>query len=212
MEWRHAFGGTYELEPGYAPRSKLPHPGGTIPHVLNPDGTGYWPSAETAQGQLLPAIENAHQLVQRWDDSPTPAGFAPCPELSGLGSSVWAERLKGSAMHEQGLAERIRESIHATLWLQHHAPPPLIFDEPAAGTAVELSGMGAPLGFVVGACPIDVSVRARDGACSAPRPRLRSVHLDADERTVRVCWGFGHRFEVDRSPHWIHAEHRRAAA
>ncbi len=212
LQWQGAFGGSYELAPGYDLQTKMPHPGGTIPHLLNPLGVGYHPSAEAAQGQLLPSIEDPQNLLRRWDDSPTPVGFAPCPELVALGSAVWAERLKDSRMGEQGLAEQIRESIHATLWLQHHASPPLIFDELTAGDNVELSGMGAPFGFAVPACPSQVSLQAGDGATSELRPRLRSVHLDVDERTVRACWGCGHRYSVERPPHWIHAEEVRVAA
>jgi hypothetical protein len=190
----------------------MPHPGGTIAHPLNPSGVGYASSADDALGQLLPAIEDPAQLLKAWDDSPAPACFAPCSELVALRASVWAERLKQSRVDELGVADQIREAIHATLWLQHHAPPPLIFDELAPGTAIELDGVGEPMRLTVADCPVHVAVCGRDGALAAPRPRLRSVHLDADDRTARICWGFGHRFEVDRPPHWIHAEQGRAAA
>jgi hypothetical protein len=212
LEWQGAFGGTYQLAPGYDLQTHMPHPGGTIPHLLNPVGLGYQPSAEAAEGQLLPFIEDPQNLVRRWDDSPTPVGFTPCPELVALRAAVWAERLKGSRMGEQGLAEQIRESIHATLWLQHHASPPLIFDELSAGDSIELSGMGDPFRLVVPPCPSLVSLQAGDGATTPLRPRLRSLHLDVEARTVRVSWGCGHRYQVERPPHWIHAEQARAAA
>lgn len=43
----------------------------------NPAGTGYALSRERIEGLKLPNIEYPDQLVRKWDDRPTPAGFGP---------------------------------------------------------------------------------------------------------------------------------------
>lgn len=50
----------------------------------NPYGKGYVTLPNEVAGTPLPNIEDPDGLIRKWDDKPTPAGFAPLPRTSAL--------------------------------------------------------------------------------------------------------------------------------
>jgi len=196
LSFARAFGGGYALPPGLMPGTDLPHPGLRVGYPLNKHGIGYYPDERAAIGGLLPSIERPDQLVRHWNDSPDPAGFTPCPDLA-----AW--RLKDTIPAKGQEDDEVSE-LCRVLRMQHHAPPPLIFDDVRAGTPIELHGLsGAPLRFVVPPSPARVSTVGARKVETEVRPRLRALHVDADRRAVRVV--FAHTFHHDpkRPPRWI---------
>lgn len=58
--------------------------GHMAPYGPNPRGRGYFLDEQSAEGQLLPNIEDPNQLVARFDDRPTPPGVGYYPEMGTL--------------------------------------------------------------------------------------------------------------------------------
>ncbi len=199
--WERAFGGTAMVPPHRADGG-LPHPGGAIPYVLNPTGLGLClehmpvPIAGTA----LPNIENPAALLASPSDVPRPHGITPCPEIFGLRMT---EGARPNMPNKWSLAEAAFMSS-APLRALHHAPAALIFETPlAVGTVLALSGHGAdPVRTAVPPCP--AQAQTRSGRQTTPlEPRVRSVHLDADARQLRVTWSYGRTYHPRRAPQWI---------
>jgi hypothetical protein len=128
-------------------------------------------------------------------DTPTPAGLAPCPELPAL---------RSHALAAQAGAEDVTAALERMLRLQHHAPGALVFDEPVEpGAAIELTGFGpATIRTRVPASPLGVFLRSRGDEPVAP-PRVRSIHIDADRRQLRVTWGHFRRYDTRRAPRFV---------
>jgi hypothetical protein len=208
LGFERAFGGGYDLPPGLLPGTDLPHPGLRVAYPLNAAGIGYYPNEQTAAGSPLPNVERPDQLLRRWNDTPEPAGFTPCPDLA-----AWRMKDQSAGKVQRGAAlGSPAEAFDGALRLYHHAPPPLVFDDVPQGTPVELSGLGErPIRFVVPSAPARVT--ARTGKASASiSPRLRALHVDADRRAVRLV--FGHMFHYDprRAPDWIRVHAAEGAA
>lgn len=49
--------------------------GTEISHSINPDGCGFYISANQAEGKPLPNLERSDSLIQKWSDQPRPACF-----------------------------------------------------------------------------------------------------------------------------------------
>lgn len=58
--------------------------GQMAPYGPNPRGRGYFLDEQSAEGQLLPNIEDPNALVKRFDDQPTPVGIGYYPENGSL--------------------------------------------------------------------------------------------------------------------------------
>lgn len=198
LSWALAFGGSYELLPGMDPVRKLPHPGGPIPYVLNPGGTGFYPNERAAQGNALPNIERRETAVSGWMDLPRPAGFAPCPELVGLRAP------------EAGPTGPDDPQWHfrSLLRFVHHAPGDLIFESLAPGTAVRVAGLGGgPVGFEVPRSPVNVTT-VRGKALEVVGFRVRSVHASTMDGAVLVDYAHAFGFGRGGAPSWVRVETR----
>jgi hypothetical protein len=195
LSWAHAFGGSYTLPPGTLPGTDLPHPGGTIAFPLNEVGTGFYPDEPRAVDQPLPRVERADQLVRRWDDRPEPGGLAPCPGHGAL-------RLSHLARTAGATGQREVDRVAATLSILHHAPPRLILHDVRAGTPVMLAGVGTDVRFLVPESPVVMVLRTGRSREPVP-PRLRGVHIDADQRIVRIVYGHMFHYSPIRPPSWI---------
>jgi hypothetical protein len=207
LSWERAFGGGYLVPPGLAPGSGLPHPGMDVRYPLNPSGIGFYEDKQAAADKPLPDIERPDQLIRRWDDRPTPAGFSPCPELNGLRFPVryngrGRDLAKGSTASDPREA-MIEDAPAMTLRMQHHAPGDLVFSLLTPGTAVALVGLGrAPVSFRVPPSPISVRTR-RLRQDEIVAPRLRSLHIDADRRTLSVVYDHAFRYDPAKPPSWV---------
>lgn len=172
LDVRQAFGGAYTLPPGPDPATRLPQPGGRVEYALNPAGVGFHPDASAAAGQCLPRVERVEDRVTSWRDQPVPAVMTPCPDLAAL-------RLRGSG------ADAANE-VAPLFRLMHHAPADMIFAGLGAASELELVGVGgSPIRLAIGPSPVDVSAHWGRHAEQLPA-RVRSVHIDADARTVRT--------------------------
>jgi hypothetical protein len=202
LSFERAFGGGYDLPPGLLPGTDLPHPGLRVAYPLNPRGVGYYADEKSALGALLPSVERPDQLVRAWNDTPDPAGFSPCPELGALRMTP---EVHAAAKLAGGAADTSSVSTAATyaLRLYHHAPPLLIFGDLLPGTLVELAGAGTgPVRFVVPMSPAKISVRARKQDTEI-QPRLRSLHVDAERRVVRIIHAHSFHYDPRLAPSWI---------
>lgn len=197
LSWALAFGGTYELVPGLDPVRKLPHPGGPIPYMLNPGGTGFYPNERAAEGKALPSIETREGAVGLWSDTPRPVGFAPCPELVGL-------RAPETAPSDPDEPDW---HFRALLRFLHHAPGELIFAEMVPETVVRLVGVGGPVSFEVPRSPVVVST-VRGNTVEPVGFRMRSVHVSTGDGAVLVDYAHAFRFARGTAPSWVRVEAR----
>ncbi len=204
MGWDLAFGGAFDLPPGTVPGTDVPHPGGRVAYVLNEDGAGFYPDEERALGRPLPRIERADALVQGWSDRPEPGGLAPCPQLVALRLFHLARSREGSPPAEPQDPPRI--DLDAAFLVQHHAPPRLVFRDLRAGAPVRLRGLdGGPVAFEIPESPIEVRTKRRGDPVP---PLLRSVHVDAERRLVRVTHAHPFVYAPDTAPAWIRVTRR----
>jgi len=202
LSWTHAFGGTAKIEAGYFPGTELPHPGGAVPYPFNPVGTGFYLSAELAMGQPLPQIEHPQQLVKTPAERPIPAGCAPCPRLPQLRIPDAEAELPVDPLSLR--PDDLLRALDASLRGKHHAPGPLILDRLEKGTPVSIRGAGEGfMRFNVPPPPLQVTAVLARGPSLKPRPRLRSLHVDADRRLVRLVWGYLFRYAPPNSPRLV---------
>jgi hypothetical protein len=205
--WERAFGGGYVVPPGIMPGSGLPHPGVHVLHPLNRFGVGFYPDKAAAVDQILPSIERPEQLLRRWTDQPTPAGFSSCPDLGALRlprrNGGHGPDLVGGSTASDPTEAMIEDAPLVALRTQHHAPGELIFDKVSVGTVVLLAGLGASaLRVEVPTSPIRVRTRRRRQEEVVPA-RLRSLHIDADTTKLVVAYGHTFRYDPEDPPPWI---------
>jgi hypothetical protein len=196
LSWGLAFGGSYQEPPGLDAHSGLPHPGGTVAYPLNPAGIGFYATEKQAVDRPLPRIERTDQLVRQWSDRPLPGGLAPCPMNPALRLIPLDSPEGGDPAIADALFER-------ALRVQHHAPIATLARRIDSGTEVRLTGAGArPLRFVTPTSPLRVRSRTRRDTAWV-QPRIRSVHVDADDETVAVVFGHMQHYAPERAPEWI---------
>lgn len=192
LSWSLAFGGSVEIPPGPAGPEGLPHPGGRYEFPLNPGGKGLVLDESKAEGVALPNIESPGAMMKEPMDRPKPAGFAPCPDLSGL--RIPAE------ISEDFLGD-FDKALRLTLRMHHSAPGDLVFEGLVPGTEVELKGVGErPVVFGLPASPVRVGVRKGKKATELPAG-IRGVHVSGEDGAVLVC--FGHQFSYEEAPSWV---------
>lgn len=204
LSWRHAFGGQIEVAPGYD-EGGLPQPGGVRPYHLNPGGMGYYADAQRAVDRPLPLIERAEMLSTEPAARPVPGGLAPCPELPALRMLAFAEQLATRP------SPSLRDMLDRALWVQHHASGDWMLPDLSPGELVTLDGLGAdPIKVVVPPAPTRVSIghgRSRHDLA----PAIRSLHIDAEARVLRIVYGHAGPYAPSRPPRRIVVDDRRAA-
>lgn len=203
LSFARAFGGSFELSPGVDARNGLPHPGGRVSYPLNGEGLGFYRDKASARLAPLPNIELAGQLITRWDDRPVPGGFAPCPKLVGLRLRTPALMSLLQQASPTTKDEHAAFSAMAAMNVLHHAPGPLILGSLAAGTPIHLEGLGRRSFRFEVSLP-EASVHLRQGRKRTSVPwALRSLHIDADQETVRCVFAHAFRYDPANTPSWI---------
>lgn len=198
LSWSRAFGGSYELAPGLDPHTRRPHPGGLVPHPLNPSGTGFYRDERAAEGQPLPSIEWRDAGIATWSDQPRPAGLAPCPELLGLRAP------DGPPAGPEDPEWHLRTALR----FLHHAPGELVFSDLAPGTPVRLSGVGeSSIAFEIPGSPVAVAT-VRGKSVETVGFRVRSVHISRPDGAVLVDFAHAFGFAAGEAPSWIRVEPR----
>lgn len=169
LDWALAYGGKVHVPAGVHPGSTLPHPAHDVPHMFNPEGTGYVMTADQADGVALPRVELLDQQVSSPADQPIPGGLTP---YVGMGSMRRGNRL--DARFQLG-----RDCHKSPFFPNHAAPFYLVFDELSPGLDLTLQGMkGGVLSLKIPAPRASVEWHA---ATPFKRgTRLRGVHIDAD--------------------------------
>ncbi|HVY45389.1 MAG TPA: DUF2169 domain-containing protein, partial [Minicystis sp.] len=179
MTWEHAFGGAAKRP------ARIQEIGGKetfIPEYVdayptNPDGMGYYFEERHAENQPLPLLEDATQLVTRWNDRPDPLSFAPYAARGALRALA--------SVDEHGKIDFNRAGR-----LTHRTAPRLVFEAAPPGTRISLSGMradGQILAFRVPENPAAVEV---DIAERTKRLELKldAVDIDAVRGDVRLVY------------------------
>jgi hypothetical protein len=109
---------------------KSPGPMGEVAWPHNPDGCGFYQTAEEAVGKNLPNIEWANlPPLRSWQDRPDPAGWGPYPMFWGLRAST-SVILDG----DKNIAGISRKAFN-------HAHPAMVVDAIAAGDRVDIEGV-----------------------------------------------------------------------
>ncbi len=133
------------------------------------------------------------QTLRRWNDTPEPGGFAPCPNLIALRAPASAEEIS-------------IDPLAAGARALHHAPGRLIFRSIEVDALLRLDGVGmSPLEVLAPRSP--VRVRAVPVLGSERREvtgEIRSIHLDADTRRVLVVHAHTLIYPRERVPGWLH--------
>jgi hypothetical protein len=204
MRWERAFGGK-ALRP-----SRMVKVNGVdvlCPRVLdvapdNPDGVGFYVTAEQAVDQPLPDLEHDGQRIAAWDDRPEPSCFAPYPLNGALRLRLLDVDVTKIELPEWGFVDirsfdgRIPRLEDMPLRPEHaerlpsRAAPRTTFDAVPPGTPVALSGMcpgGAVLAFTMPPCPVVVATVIGDTETRLV-PVLDAIDVDAEAREVRLLW------------------------
>ncbi len=145
LTWQRAFGGTTAWQ------------GQPAPHPLNPEGRGFYWSAEDAREKPLANLEDPRHLVTRWDERPLPAAWGPVTNTPLWHATQWfADRARAgdTALDAEAVS---RASI---MFFEGSAPPARILPSLAPGAVLELTGLGpTPWRAVVPDVPLRLEAR-----------------------------------------------------
>ena len=195
LSFARAYGGHVDVPPGLFPGTDLPFPGGRLAYPLNAGGIGFHLDKAAAGGRPLPNFELPDQLLEHWNDRPTPGCFVPCPELPALrmappASAQWGPRTPD-------------ELFPFALRTLHHAPGYLVFDDVPPGTPIRVEGLGREALHLEAPPPPARVVLRRGARREGVRPQLRSVHVDADRAVVSCVHGHAFVYRDGDEPSWV---------
>ena len=183
MSWEMAYGGKHVVPAGFAPYSTTPMPAGESAFSANPEGMGYYLEHDHAAGGPLPQLEDPSDLIEHWNDKPTPVCFSPLP----LASSLRMSHIEID--QEAGLvgARHPDELLFARFF--QNAPPQQQVQSLEAGTRFRLEGMtfGHPVCFALPPPPVAWTMRT-GGRSTSVAPRYKAVHIYPNERKVAVLF------------------------
>lgn len=155
----------------------------------NPAGRGYAVEEKSAEGKLLPNIEDPRFRIARWDDRPDPVGFGMCPLTCGL-------RLRNSVE----LTEETKQLKALKPALFNSAFPAMIAPKVEIGDPVRVTGVvqtGRPIAFRVPS--VDLVVRLRFGDELIERPlTVDQIGIEAEKNRAFVTYRYSFRYKVYR--------------
>ena len=176
LTWERAYGG------------KCPVENGDMPFHGNPVGRGFYVDEASAEGGVLPNLEDPDKLVSTWQDQPIPVGMAPISRESSL-------RILNSTEYdtdtEPPRIKQIKPSYH------NNANPKLILpDVPKSGSTIRVIGVQADnseLTFPLPELAFHTYVQLQDRSYVFPS-QLDTITILADERRVvlghRCCFKY----------------------
>lgn len=167
----------------YAYGGKSTWDGLEVPWPDNPDGLGFYVEEKQAEGQPLPMLEDPAELIERWDDRPSPAGFGMCALSSG-------PRLKAAVvLGDNGQVEQITPRMF------NCAHPAMVAPTVEAGSRVTLLGV-TPAGRLDFDLPASLPhARLKIGNAIHDRPlEIDQVGIDVEAATVFVSYRFPFRY------------------
>jgi hypothetical protein len=142
----HAFGGQDQWD------------GLDVAYPDNPAGRGFALDEKSAEGRLLPNLEDPGRRIVNWDDRPDPVGLGICPSTSGL-------RLRnGVVLDDKHQIQDLKPTLY------NAAFPEMIAAQVGAGDAVRVSGVSrsGPLAFQVPDFPLMARLRFGDEIIDRP--------------------------------------------
>jgi hypothetical protein len=180
LTYANAYGGSVETEQGRA----------TCP--ANPHGKGFYLSAEQAQGQPLPNLEDPERLIARFQDCPEPIATEPYPAEGSL-RALNALDLD----HEPGKFGIRR--IKPTLFNRAHPRMILPPGSAKAGDVVEVTHAApeGPLRFALPSLELEAHVELEERAWDFPL-HLDQVGVLAGERRVFLSYRTVFKYRVVR--------------
>lgn len=169
---KSAFGGTADYE------------GLAYPHPLNPEGKGFYLTAEQAVDKPLPNLERPDCLIRKWNDQPMIATWGPVANAQAWQLAEWVtERTRDSRepTDEKEIGKKSRE-VHASA-----APPPLLLPEIKPGDPVQID-LGLER-FCFRVPSVDANVRAQAGRRRASHPmKIAGLWVITSKRLVVMTW------------------------
>jgi len=155
-----------------------------IPHPDNPAGRGFVLDEASAEGAVLPNLEDPAQPIGHWSDRPDPVGLGFCPMTCGL--RLRAGLLVGEGGQLRGISPALFNA----------AFPAMIAERVVPGDAVRIAGVsetGAPLAFAVPELPL--VARLRFGADVIQRPlAIDQLGIEADAQRIFVTYRYPFRY------------------
>ena len=172
LDLNHAFGGTGAWD------------GLDVPFSDNPEGRGFYLSAEAAVGGPLPNLEDPNHPVQRWQDQPRPVGVGPCP-------FAFSGRLENIVFSDEGLLREIRPTFF------NAAFPEMILPRLAAGDLIFLRGFREDGDMEVEVPHVDLSVRLTfDDQVTIHSPVIDQVGIETDLKRAFVTFRYPFRYTI----------------
>ena len=155
-----------------------------IPYPDNPMGRGYAIEEKSAEGRLLPNLEDPQHRIMRWDDRPDPVGFGVCPMTCGL-------RLRNGIVLDD---KKQIQDLKPTLY--NSAFPTMIAERVMPGDLVRVSGVlrtGRPLAFPIPA--FKMVARLQFGKEVIERPLvIDQVGIEAEHNRIFVTYRYPFRY------------------
>jgi hypothetical protein len=173
VTWERAYGGE-------SPVAGMP---GKLPWHANPKGRGFYVDAESAEGQLLPNLEDPDHLIREWGDQPEPRATAPCPREFSL------RALNSAEFDMESVPPRMKRLRPA--YFNNANPRLILARRPVGGEQVSVSGMrpgGAPLEFPLPDLEFHTYVQLAERRYVFPS-HLDAIAVFAEEQRVVI----GHR-------------------
>jgi hypothetical protein len=168
----NAFGGKDEWD-------ELP-----IPCPDNPDGKGFYLSAENAAGRPLPNVESPDNLIAKWDDRPDPVGVGRCP--AGFGP-----RLRESVDFDAktGALTKFEPTVF------NAAFPRMVVPQAAEGEEVRVRGVSTAGDVAFTLPPSQLRVRLGFGEKSGEYvPPIDQIAVEADQARVTITYRYPFRY------------------
>jgi len=158
-----------------------------VPYPDNPDGRGFALDEKSAEGRLLPNIEDPRRRIVNWDDRPEPVGLGLCPQTSG-------QRLRNGVVldDQQQIAD-----FKPTLF--NAAFPDMIAERVSPRDAVRVTGVSRAgvLAFEVPDLPLSVRLTFGDEIIQRPLS-IDQLGIEAERDRCFVTYRYPFRYVTHR--------------
>jgi hypothetical protein len=158
----------------------------TLAYPLNPEGKGFCMWETDAPGRALPNLESPGQLIQRWNDRPSPVGVGLCPPFFGPRTRESLVFTKEGALTE----------IRPTLF--NAAFPAMVARsiEPDDTLAIEGLSFQGPLLVRVPSLPLRMRLTIGDKVAERLL-QIDQIGVQVDKMTVFITYRYPFRYELN---------------
>ncbi len=158
-----------------------------VPFSDNPDGRGFYLDEATAEGGLLPNIEDPARLVRRWDDRPEPVGV-------GALTMGFGPRLRRSVRFDDatGALAELRPTFY------NAAFPDMIVPKVAVGDRISVTGVREDGPLVFHLPNPKLRVRLAFGQEAGERDlAIDQIGVEADRMRVFISYRYPFRYQLN---------------